>query len=228
MPLENVVISSWSQERESHSPVFLFLVYLVICDGQWMKPLKIGMGKIERNSWNCNLRWAWSVLRSYFVWFFRGLVGGKILHQTDQIMGVGAGGIEASGRRWRCFLAGETPLNLHVEKGCCCKMVSRGTIFNRILYEGQRDLNHRYFYNSTINHAYELEHAAENYNPWGESDTHRRILLESGGSIQTAERCISKVRSYVSHHFWQHIEIGWTAFDNSSDFQFVSETNVGL
>lgn len=67
--------------------------------------------------------------------------GGGVAYQNA------AGGIEASRRRWRCFLAGETPLNLLVEKGCCCKMVSMGTIFNRILYEGQRDLNHRYFYN---------------------------------------------------------------------------------
>ena len=167
-------------------------------------------------------------LASYFVCFFRGVRGrknptsnwpnhqhgGGVAYQND------AGGIEASWRRWRCFLAGETPLNLHVQKGCCCKMISRGTIFNRIFYEGHV---------STNNHAYELENAAENYNPWGEGDTHWRILLESGGSIQRAERCIeSKVRSYVSHHFWQHIEIGWITFDDSSRLQFVSETNVGL
>ena len=45
--------------RESlTSLVCFFLVCLVFCDGGcWMKPLKIGVPKIE----NCNLQWAWSV-----------------------------------------------------------------------------------------------------------------------------------------------------------------------
>lgn len=107
-----------------------------------------------------------------------------------------AGGIEASWRRWRCFLEGATPLNLHVAKGRCCKMVSMGTIFNRILYEGHRDLCHRYFYNKsciwTGKCCWKLQSLRWKW--YTLEDT-----LESGGSIQTAERYRS-AKSEVMFH----------------------------
>ena len=126
---------SWSQERVSHSPVRFFLVYLVFCDGGcWMKPLKIGVPKIERNflklqspmSLKCLFKrlpfqmcvWRkgpfvtervtcsfthqceaagmftdWTSCSPLFFWpcahilfVFQGGEGGKILHQTDQII----------------------------------------------------------------------------------------------------------------------------------------------